>query len=354
MLAIYTTEDILTAIYQDQEHKYDGWYEFITKVRPTLNVLMKEGTDYEDNDYNPVFMLENGYDIQVEPEYTDEVGENSYIAKIEKTELNCVTNPFAIFILDVDELTANKISDKYGVICHALSTSTNSNPIFQEGIEKSIDRQEPRNGWAELFTGGNTTPSNHLIFIDRYLFSDDSNGIKPEDGLDNVAEVLNRALPTKLGVDFHILLIFDATEMSKNTLTFNQLSTKLNGIKKKIIRPYNIVIEAVSINHSDFNYDETHNRRILSNYYIVRVEHSLKAFRNGKGLYTQTMWLDWLASKGIITHKASDAPSKALVKYTKETIKAIEQLKKKLGETPFSQNGNCNLTIHDIRHRILQ
>lgn len=44
MLAIYTTEDILTTIYQDQEHKYDGWYEFITKVRPSLNVLLKEGT----------------------------------------------------------------------------------------------------------------------------------------------------------------------------------------------------------------------------------------------------------------------------------------------------------------------
>lgn len=352
MLSIYTTENIISTIFRDNENKYDAWYDFITKLRPTMKVLLDEDTDYDDNEYNPVFMFEKDYDIQVEPEYTDEVGENSYLSRIEKMELNGVADPFAIFILDVDEDTANRISENYGVVCHALSSKTTSNPIFQDGIEKTVERQETRKGWMELLTGKNTTPSNHLIFIDRYLFSDDSNGITQQDGLDNVAEVLEKALPSKLGVDFHVLLIFDATEMGKN-MTFNQLSTKLNAIKKHIKRPYNIIIEALSINHSDFNYDETHNRRILSNYYIIRVDRSLKAFRGSKGLYTQTMWLDWLASKGIISHKASDAPSKALLKYARETIKAIEQLKKKLGETPFSQNGNCNLTIQDIRHRLL-
>ena len=352
MLSIYTTENIISTIFRDNENKYDAWYDFITKLRPTMKVLLDEDTDYDDNEYNPVFMFEKDYDIQVEPEYTDEVGENSYLSRIEKMELNGVADPFAIFILDVDEDTANCIAEKYGVVCHALSSKTTSNPIFQEGIEKTVERQETRKGWMELLTGKNTTPSNHLIFIDRYLFSDDSNGITQQDGLDNVAEVLEKALPAKLGVDFHVLLIFDATEMG-SPLTFNQLSTKLNGIKKQIKRPYNIIIEALSINHSDFNYDATHNRRILSNYYIIRVDRSLKAFRGSRGLYTQTIWLDWLASKGIISHKTSDTPSKALVKYAKETIKAVEQLKKKLGQTPFSQNGNCNLTIQDIRHRLL-
>lgn len=264
MLSIYTTENIISTIFRDNENKYDAWYDFITKLRPTMKVLLDEDTDYDDNEYNPVFMFEKDYDIQVEPEYTDEVGENSYLSRIEKMELNGVADPFAIFILDIDEDTANRISEKYGVVCHALSSKTTSNPIFQEGIEKTVERQETRKGWMELLTGKNTTPSNHLIFIDRYLFSDDSNGITQQDGLDNVAEVLEMALPSKLGVDFHVLLIFDATEMGKN-MTFNQLSTKLNAIKKHIKRPYNIIIEALSINHSDFNYDETHNRRILSN-----------------------------------------------------------------------------------------
>ena len=106
-----------------------------------------------------------------------------------------------------------------------------------------------------------------MIFIDRYLFSDDSNGILTQDGLDNVYEILNKALPEKLGVDFHVLLIFDATAMGKNPLTFEELSLKLEQLRKRIRRPFDIIIEAISINHSDFNYDETHNRRILSNYH---------------------------------------------------------------------------------------
>lgn len=352
MLSIYTTENIISAIFKDNENKYDAWYDFITKLRPNMKVLLDEGTDYEDNDYNPVYMFQKDYDIQVEPEFLEDVGGSSYIHQVERMELLSVSDPFAIFILDVDEDTAHKISEKYGVVCHALSAHPHSNPIFQEGIEKSIEKKEPRRGWHELLTGENTTPSNQMVIIDRYLFSDDSNGITTQDGLDNISEILELALPEKLGVDFHVLIIFDATEMGKNPLTFNQLSTKLNGIKNSIKRPYNIIIEVASISHDDFNYDETHNRRILSNYYIIRLEHSVKAFKFGRGLYSQTIWLDWAASKGVVSHRGSDAPSRSLYKYTKETMAAIEQLKKKVGGTLYSQNGNCNLLINDIRHRI--
>lgn len=352
MLSIYTTEHIISAIYRDSDNRYDAWYDLITTLRPTMKILLGADTDYDDNDYNPVYMLQKDFDITVEPEYLDEVGENSYLDQVERMELVSVSDPFAVFILDIEEDTAKKITEKYGVICHALSAHPHTNPIFQEGIEKSIDKKEPRRGWSELFNGINTTPSNHLAIIDRYLFSDDSDGVTMQDGLDNVSEILNLALPQKLSVDFHVLIICDATVIDNDPKTFNQLSTKLNRIKNSIKRPYTITIEVVSINHSDFNYDETHNRRILSNYFIVRLDHSIKAFKAGRGIYTQTMWLDWAASKGIVSHKASDAPSKALYKYTRETVKAIEQLKKKVGGTLYSHNGNCNLSIMDIKHRI--
>ncbi len=352
MLSVYTTENIISTIFKDSENKYDVWYNFFTKLRPTIKVLLDVNTDYDDNDYNPVFMLEKDYDIEVVPEYLEDVGECSYVSKIERMELLSVSDPFAIFILDIDENTAQKISEKYGVVCHALSVHPHLNPIFQEGIEKSIEKKEQRKGWSELLTRENTTPSNQIVIIDRYLFSDDSNGITTQDGLDNISEILEYALPQKLGVDFHVLIIFDATEMGRSPMMFNQLSTKLNGIKNSIKRPYNIIIEVASISHYDFNYDETHNRRILSNYYIIRVEHSLKAFKSGRGLYTQTLWLDWIASKGIISHKLSDAPSRSLHKYIKETMGAVEQLKKKVGGTLYSYNGNCNLSITNIKHRI--
>ena len=52
MLSIYTTENIVTSIFQDSDNRYDAWYDFITKLRPTMNVLLNEDTDYEENDYN--------------------------------------------------------------------------------------------------------------------------------------------------------------------------------------------------------------------------------------------------------------------------------------------------------------
>lgn len=353
MLSIYTTENIISAIFKDDQNKYDAWYDFIIKLRPAMKILLNIDSDYDINDYNPVYMFQKDYDIDVEPEYLEEVGEGSYLNQIINMTLSSVSDPFAVFLLDIDDDYAEQISEKYGVICHSISTNPLCCPLFQEGIEKSIDKDERRNGWKELFCEENTIPSNYLVFIDRYLFAD-SSVLTVQDALNNISEILDAALPDKLGVDFHILLIFDNTVATKNPITFNQISSKINGIKKRIKRPYNINIEVISINRSDYNYDETHNRRILSNYYIVRMDHSIKAFKDGRGAYTQTMWLDWIASKGVASHKSSDPPAKALYRYTKETIETIKQLQKKSEETPFSQNGNCNISIQNIKHRILQ
>lgn len=352
MVTIYTTEKIIATIFQDSDDKYQPWYDLIIKLKPRLKVLLSIGTDYGCNDYNPVYAFEKDYDIDVECEYLEGVRDNAYLSKVIKMELTSVSDPFAIFILDVSKEKAKQISEKYGVVCQTTALSPKSTPIFQESVEKNIDKNEMREGWKEIFTEENTIPSNFLVFIDRYMFSEDSNGITAQDGISNISEILDYSLPKELGVDYHILMVFDGTLVDKST-SFSSISSKLNKLKNQLNRPYHIIMEAVSIDRNDFNYDETHNRRILSNYYIVRTEHSIKAFRNGHGIYTQTIWLDWLASKGIVSHKLSDTPSKALYKYIKETKCAIEQLKKKCGETLFSQNGNCKVSIKEISHRMI-
>lgn len=353
MLSINTTEEIITAIYQDGEDKYTAWYDLITKTRPILKVLLNENTDYDEDEYNPVYMLVKDYDIDVEPEYRDEVGENSYLASVVNMQQKAISDPCAVFILDVDKNTAQKISDKYGVICHSFNESPINNPLFQEGIEKDIEKMEKSRGWHELIIPGATTPSNSLVFIDRYLFSSDSGNITSKDGVENVYDILNRILPTSLGVDYHVLLIFDASKLGKED-TFERISTQINSLKKRLNRPYNIIIETVSISQNDFNYDETHNRRILSNYFIIRVDRSLKAFRAASSLYTQSLFLDWAASKGIVAQRKSDTPAKALYKYIREVRSTIAQLKKSTGSVSFTQNGNAKIAISNISHRLAQ
>lgn len=352
MLSIYTTEDIISSIYQDGEDQYTAWYDLITKTRPILKVLLNENTDYDTDDYNPVHQLVNNFDITIEPEYAKNFEENTYLDSVVNMQLNSVTDPCAIFILDVDKSTAKLISDKYGVICHSFNESPITNPLFQESIEKNVDKSENKRGWHELILRNTTVPSNSLVFIDRYLFSPDSGKITSQDGLDNVYEILDKALPLSLGVDFHVLLIFDASTLKKGD-TFENISTQINGLKKRLKRSYNIMIETLSISNNDFNYDETHNRRILSNYFIIRVDRSLKAFRKTSSLYTQSLWLDWVASKGVVRQLCSDAPAKALYKYIKEVQSAIAQLRKSVGNVSFSKNGNSKIAISDISNRLI-
>ena len=152
---------------------------------------------------------------------------------------------------------------------------------------------------------------------------------------------------------YHILFVFDASTLSIHSGdTFENIAKQLNKLVVRLARPYNIIMESVSIDHNDMNYDETHNRRILSNYFIVRVDRSLKAFRPTHSLYSQSMFLDWGASKGIIHSKRSDVPAKALGKYIKEVKIAIGQLKKSVGQVPFAKNGEI-LPIKDISHRFI-
>lgn len=353
MLSIYTTERIVTSIFQDCDNKYEAWYDLITKLRPTMNVLLNENTDYEENDYNPVYMFEKDYDINVEPEFLDDVGENAYLSLVISLEPDTIINPQAIFLLDIDEVKARKISEKYGVICHAFKSSPESNPIFQESIEKNVEKKEESRSWNELLLPDVIFPSNSLVFVDRYMFSKDSEGITGQDGIDNAYEVLDKILPTKLGVDYHILFVFDASTLTTYSGdTFEGISTQLHKLIKRLARPYNIIVETVSIDHNDLNYDETHNRRILSNYFIIRVDRSLKAFRKTHSLYSQSLFLDWVASKGIVNSKRSDAPIKALDKYIKEIKRAIDQLKKSVGQVPFTKNG-LRQPIQIISHRFM-
>lgn len=355
MMALYTTEQIVSTIYRDNENKYDAWYYLITKLRPNMKILLDADTDYHENDYNPVYMFQKDYDIEVEPEYLEDVGANSDLAKIETMQFASIPDPCAIIILDVDQDTAKKISEKYGVICHSFNESPLTSPLFQEGIEKNVDNRETKRGWHELFPTGSVSPSNSLVFVDRYLFSKDSNGITSQDGIDNVYEILNHILPAQLGVDYHVLLVFDASTLETALGdTFASISTKINGLKKRLNRPYPVLIETISLDHNDMNYEETHNRRILSNYFIVRADRSLKAFRSDQSLYSQSLWLDWAASKGIVVQKRSDAPAKALFKYLKEVRKAVIQLKRALGVVPFTQNGNGHIQIASMAHRLMK
>jgi hypothetical protein len=354
MLSIYTTEEIIASIYSDDDERHTPWFDFIARLRPDLNVLLLPDSDYDDNDYNPLYMLQRDYDLNVKPEHpTKPIDE--YISQIVNLKPVAINDPGAIYILDISPDEAERISNTYGIICHPFATPAKDCQLFQEGIELSVAAGEPNRSWQQLLDQA-VAPSNSLVFIDRYLFSNDSRGgITTTDGIDNVYQLLSRILPQRLGVDYHVLLIFDATTLrAKNGESFQSVSTQLNRLKNKLARPYRIVIETISITRNNFNYDETHNRRVISNYFTIRVEHSLKAFRGNRSLYSQSLWFDWVASKGIVCQRRSDPPGIDHRKLIIEAQRAVEYLKKAPTTTAYAQNGDPNYPITRLIHRIIK
>lgn len=338
MLKLYTTRDILHSIMLNHDGQYDAWYNLIRKLKPEIWLNEEAGEDEE---------LEKC--LESVDAIRGHIEDPDFLSDVAAMKPESVDNAWAVFILDVDGVTAEKIAEKYGVICHPAGAPAGECPLFQEGAEIGVESKESGN-WAKLISPAAVVPSNWLILIDRYLFS--KNMPASEDGINNVLELLDGAIPKRLDKDaeFHILIISD---MNTSEADIKKVADKINSRKSELKRPYRIVVEVVSVSDYNYKYEETHNRRILSNYYIVRAEHSLRAFKGNKALYSQTLSLDWIGSKGCINCKNSDLPGKSLKKSIRDVRDIVRHLKEEWkGDVPFVQNGR-KADIKDIKHRMV-
>ena len=160
------------------------------------------------------------------------------------------------------------------------------------------------------------------------------------------------------GVNFHVLLIYDPTKVENSSVNnFKHLSTELNSIKNRIRKEKDFFIdfEVLAITKDDYSYDDTHNRRIISNYFIVSAEHMLKAFSSeGNGLCNQVINCNTLFSRGLDTKSKSDMPNDTHISILENLSSMVDfaQNKSKVA-LPYSLNGNSNLSISNIKNRII-
>ena len=100
-----------------------------------------------------------------------------------------------------------------------------------------------------------------------------------------------------------------------------------DGIKKT--RHYKIRFDLISVDHNCINYKKLHNRRIISNYFVVRADYKLQAFKDNMSTATQTIFYDALFSKIVpLKPNGPDSPIKSQL----QTIESIREL---------IQNGCC-------------
>ena len=236
-------------------------------------------------------------------------GAGQYLEMVVSDNKKVLEHPNAIFVLDVSKKKANEISKYYGVICQPIKEMSVAD--LKDGYKVFMSPSSNIKSWGKcLKTNPNhgskicsLIPANSLIIMDRYLFTASSPKTKVKInkeinyGIKNVVSILNSLVPRSFKDDFHILLMFDPKTIidrypsgaSKQEIdAYNQAlrvvcGTIADKIQKKVrFKTPKVFIEILCMERKSAEYySETHDRRIISNYYIIKATKNLKAFKKG-------------------------------------------------------------------------
>ena len=332
MFKVFANKDFLEGVLFDKTPK--NWYNIFMSGN-VAEVCVPENISEEE--IGPM----GSFDIigEFEKFGTTVKPDAEYINNIPQNPRRVLENPNAVFLLKIKPKDAESIQNKYGVICQSIDSVDDE--VLTKAYEYDLSDGQRGVDWAVYFDKSNhTLPSNSLIICDRYIFSSDKkNGAITKNtmelGVSNIRGILNSILPKRHNDEYNVLIVFDSSSFNlgeeQETDFFKSIASNLKdyaqGIKK--VRHYKIRFDLISIDHNCINYKMLHNRRIISNYFVVRAEYKLRAFKDNVSTVSQTIFYDALFSK-IVQMKPSgpDSPIKSqlqMINYIRELI----------------QNGNC-------------
>ena len=356
MFSIVTTQKILEKLYSERS----VWGDIIAR---TKCFYVKLDTEWWEDDDNALIELSNSQ--------ANIINGNDLFEEIEKHPEAIANYPTSVFILDIDENKARQLQEKYGVIIQAVSHLDDS--ILTSVLpRKTFSMEEGENaafGWREIFSGVKDLPSNSIIINDRNLFTNDEI-VKDKDGViidkhllgvDSIFNILNEALPQKLDIPFHVLIVCDKTGIEGDgmrrlkSITVKNVITYLNGLKKHLNRPFPIVMELLAVCPGSSFFLATHNRRILTNYGLLTFEHKVNAFKGRMNNASQLISVNKLFSHENLKTE-NDPPflfehnriTKALHKYLSYLNTTTV-----FSEHEFAKNGKAGLRFIETEHRMI-
>ena len=217
---------------------------------------------------------------------TMDTSRSRYITGIAEHPETVLQNPSSLFILPIPILEAERIQKSYGVFC--LSGDViNILALIDVNDEQTTNEGEPLGqGWGTVLRSLRDIPTNALLLTDRYLFSNVSS--YKGNGIDNVNDILEVLLPQRFLGEYHVTIVFDVEQIHED-YTFREIVDSLEDVKQSLQRDYPIVMEVLGITQKCPIYMKLHNRRIVSNYFIVKAEHRLAAFDGNKATTQQTL-----------------------------------------------------------------
>lgn len=321
MFTIYTTEEKLKEFCLEG----DEWYDIIKNQK---TIIICNDSDEEEWDVSDTILMNlhrAGTTIEVD---------NTLVAEIKEDNSKVLDLINPAYILDFKEDEAKKIENKYGVLFY--STKNAPKPILVKrgwSIDTS-DNSKP-NTW-DYFLKGNQVKLNSFLIVDRYFFSSEA-GETIDDSLFNLRSILNVLLPSTNMYKFTVSIIFDE---SRSDLSMSELATKVNKIKKSILGKTPFTLELISIDSNCYKYEDTHDRFIVSNYFVINATHKIKAFNaRNQSLCGQKLFFDYLYSNGIEEGDISSTPEVSQDRVLKAICDAIHTSK---SEITYAANGQTN------------
>jgi hypothetical protein len=270
--------------------------------------------------------------------------------------------------MDIDPQEARRIQEQYGVICQSIAAMDDS--ILTSVAPDHFELEYGENGydWKRVLKGLSipTFPSNCLIINDRYLFTDDDILGEKVPGYDNVVSLLDALLPKKFNENpqgpeyfpYQVLIIYQPDTNSRLTPAeikerFDKLATKINKIRP---RTYHISFELIGLNGANKNsfFQNSHNRRIYSNYFTISCDHQIAAFCRSKSRCSQS--IEILKHFSKLDKDGSDQPVKGHNAFVGKLSESISDWMRHVNyEATYrvAKNGNYRLTIHHLENRLV-
>lgn len=294
MVSVFTTKASLEDIFQKEDKK--AWQAIILKLN---EVFINEDPFPVIDDIDPdddVCLTLDGMGVNIRDD------EKDFINNIPNDRSSVLKYPCGIFLLEIEDEEAQSIQSDFGVICQPISR-LDYMPLAQPSFANELEENETGRTWDGMISRFKELPSNSVLIIDAHLFQkdryDESTNSYDENnskGINNLFDILNAILPQHFCGTYHVgvlLTDYDVAnkKISQKNLTNKRIANAINKLKsKKLNRNYNISIEVVFISEKDnASHKLIHNRRIISNYFIVTADYGLVALNKGRCLLSQSI-----------------------------------------------------------------
>lgn len=357
MVELFTTSSFLKKIYYTDE--LSVWRDIIQK----LGKVYIDSDNIPEDENDPLFLLDMENNIKID------MSKKDFINSVSNSPETVLNEPCGIFLLDISTEKAKEIQSKYGVVCESVNTA-NHTLLTQRGYSvELIENQKNKKNkcWRDIFKRFKTSPTNSVLIIDAYLFANDKWNAKcnckcydtsHSNGANNLKQILDQILPAKFGGTYHIGIFLnkeeDNAQANPSRLTNKQIATKINKLKNGMDREYDIDIEVIFVDIKGGFHELIHNRRILTNTYILETPYKLAAFKeDGSPQVSQTIQIRPLFEQ-IDIDTDSDPKEKRLradLDDLKKYIKA--QYNAQSSTDKLYRNGKLVQSFEDVIHRFL-